>query len=395
MFAWFFEIFGVIFGAANSITITLGDNPELWPAEWWKYLAAVPLIALAMSELLRIPLAKAFNLPRRFWLRAIAMTAFIGLWGVGIENWTFGIERMVAQRLKPAEAIHLELRRAEQQIVDISNGRQREAAELKTSQTALAQLEVNTEAALKRNAEAVDKENKAHAQNSADIYKRGMSTDRNIRIIEPQSKAEQERHNAVSANLTNEAKELTLALAEAKKRVEAQAREARQVEGPTLTQLERNRDEVKQRLANEVKDNSIHRIAAAWFNVPSEQLSEEQLAKAKNFFSLFGAIIISGIAGAIALVYYAPEGKPWVMRYLRGFIARKRKGVVRTEIKEVEKKVIVTKLVAEKEVPVLIKETTVKIVPVRGLTETQQPFTVIDKVTGPEAEAKLRVVKGE
>ena len=88
--------------------------------------------------------------------------------------------------------------------------------------------------------------------------------------------------------------------------------------------------------------------------------------------------------------------RPWLMRTLRGWLARVRRRVVRTKTVELDKIVYVdVPGPALKEVPVLIRETTVKIVPIRGVEGEVQPFTTVDKITGPEAEAKLRVIKGD
>jgi hypothetical protein len=398
LFAWFFEIFGVIFGAANSLYVTLGD-PEVrpWPITMIGYFPTLPLIVLAAGELLRIPFAKAYHMPRSWWFKTLALAAFIGLWGIGIENWTFGIERMVALRLKPAEAIHMQLREVDQQLTDLTGRKAKSAADLKIAQEQLAKDIADAEKALQRNTAAVKAENEGNTATLKKIHEMGMSTAANVKIIEPQSKVENARHTEALKVLTEEAKSISESLTEAKRRVEDMAKEDRKIGngGLTVADLEAKRGTLTSQLAHEVRDNSIHRIAAAWFHVPAERLSEEQLAKAKNFFSLFGAIIISGIAGAAAFVYYAPTNKPWLRRAIRGYIARLRKGVVRTEIKEVEKEVIKEKLVAEKEVPVIIRETTVKIVPVRGLKDEQQPFSVAEKITGPEAEEKLRVVRGD
>ena len=390
-FAWFFEVFGVIFGAANSLVVTFGEDPNKWPTNLVAYSAAAPLIVLAACELLRIPMAAAYHMPRSFWLKALGLTAFIGLWGIGIENWTFGIERMVALRLKPAEAIHIELRQIDRQIADTIEEQKRAAGALAAAQTDLDEQIKRDGAALKANAERIAEENRAHAEKIAKIADYCMKI-KEI-CVAPQTKQENDRHNEVMKSLNKEAADISASLSMARKRVEGQATEAR--EGPSVVQLERDRNAIKDKLAREVRDNSIHRIAAAWFHVPAENLTEEQLAKAKNFFSLFGAIIVSGVAGAAAFIYYAPASKPWIKRSIRGLIARLRKRVVREVKVDVEKIVHVdVPGPPEKEIPVLLKETTVKIVPVRGLVGEQQPFTVIDKVTGHEAEAKLRSVKG-
>src|SRR5262245_26209373 len=116
-FAWFFEAFGVIFGAANSLYVTFGE-PEKWPTNLVAFFPAAPLIVLAACELLRIPMAKLFHMPRAIKWRFLTILGFIGFTGIGIENWVFGIERMVYERLRPVEGVRLQLRQAERAISD-------------------------------------------------------------------------------------------------------------------------------------------------------------------------------------------------------------------------------------------------------------------------------------
>jgi hypothetical protein len=236
-----------------------------------------------------------------------------------------------------------------------------------------------------------------------------MSTPLNVKIIEPQSKAEQARHKQALANIEARHKQAledvqarqkinTAAIKQKQLAIVAAEEKHQQVTDPPMKVLVAKRDELKVEVAQAVKDNSIHRIAEAVFKAMGyDYMSDQQLATAKNFFSWFSAVIVAGAAGAIALAYYAPPKKPWLMRTIRAWFLRLRKRVVRTELKEtVVEKVVKVDVPgpALREVPILFKETTVKIVPVRGLEGEQQPFTVVDKVTGAEAEAKLRVVRG-
>jgi hypothetical protein len=395
VFAWFFDVFGVVFGAANSLYVTFGD-PEVrpWPKTIIAFFPAAPLMVLAAGELLRIPMAKAFHLPRGLFLKGLALASFIGLWCIGVENWTFGIERMVALRLKPAEDLRLDIRQAEVKIADRAAEVTRVAEELKARREVLNNDITIAEASLKEKADRSTAEDKAHEANLLRIRDHCMVI-REI-CLKPQTDAENLRYKLAKEDIQAEQKDVATTVATARAGLKAANEAANQpITGPTAAALENELMVKRDKLANEVKDNSIHRIAASWYNVNGEALTDQQLAKAKNFFSLFGAIIISGIAGAAAFIHYAPPTKPWIKRTVRGLVARLRKGVVRTEVKEVPKIVKVdVPGPALKEVPVLIKETTIKIVPVRGLQDEQQPFTILDKVTGAEADAKLRVIRG-
>jgi hypothetical protein len=56
-FAWAMEIVGVTGGALNSMYTTFGDD---LPTNLTGYIPAVPMMALAVAELGRVPLASVF-----------------------------------------------------------------------------------------------------------------------------------------------------------------------------------------------------------------------------------------------------------------------------------------------------------------------------------------------
>jgi hypothetical protein len=99
-FAWVMEIVGVCAGVINSTYTTFGDD---LPHSIWGYVPALPMVALAVAEFGRVPLASVI-----FHRRTVTQfTAVIGLVALGylaVENWTFGFERIVDLRLNPVNA---------------------------------------------------------------------------------------------------------------------------------------------------------------------------------------------------------------------------------------------------------------------------------------------------
>ena len=109
IFAWAMEAVGVTGGVINSIYTTFGED---LPKTFTGYIPAVPMVALAMAELGRVPLASVIYDKHKF-MQAIAILGIVSLGYVAIENWTFGFERIVDLRLKDLNAASQELSRAE------------------------------------------------------------------------------------------------------------------------------------------------------------------------------------------------------------------------------------------------------------------------------------------
>lgn len=62
-------------------------------------LPAVPMVALAVAELGRVPLASVIFHKHKF-MQGTAIVGIVALGYLAAENWTFGFERIVDLRLK-------------------------------------------------------------------------------------------------------------------------------------------------------------------------------------------------------------------------------------------------------------------------------------------------------
>ena len=112
IFAWAMEIMGVSGGIINSTYTTFGE--EL-PDSIWGYLPAVPMVALAVAELGRVPLASVIYHKHKL-MQAVALLGIVALGYVAAENWTFGFDRIVELRLKPVSVASRELSRAKDDL---------------------------------------------------------------------------------------------------------------------------------------------------------------------------------------------------------------------------------------------------------------------------------------
>src|SRR4051794_7136444 len=121
IFAWAMEIVGVAGGVINSAYTTFG--PDL-PDTLAGYLPAVPMIALPVAELGRVPLASVLYHKHKL-MQGIAILGILALGYLAVENWTFGFERIVDLRLKPVNAARADALRAEDELSALVDQRER------------------------------------------------------------------------------------------------------------------------------------------------------------------------------------------------------------------------------------------------------------------------------
>jgi hypothetical protein len=377
-FAWTVEIFGILLGIANSVSITFPKELPITISGW---LPALPVAVLAGFELLRIPLAKAFQETPRVLPRLLALVGIVALVGIAFENWTFGLERTVNQRIAPVELLRDDVRQVQQAIA---------------SQSA---VNDSARVALQQQVETANRE---------------------LEIIEQQIAAEHTRHNdnmdrvkeclklaiiCYQAELNKESKRYDTAKGglEARRDQIAASRDKANAE---LLALSTNGDTNKmdalrqteahaiKALTNEVKDNPLYRIASAVYGIAPASLTDEQVANARAFFAIFGAGIVSFTGTAAALIHYWPKhGSSKLAWALRAYIARLRRKVVRIEKVEVPVERIVEKIVAEVETPVLIEKTIVRFIPYTGEGPLPSDETTIKRVEGHPAEEALTTAR--
>src|SRR6516165_439837 len=123
-FAWAMEIVGVTCGMINSTYTTFGED---LPKTFAEYIPVVPMVALAVAEFGRVPLASVLYHKHKL-MQGIAILGILALGYLAIENWTFGFERIVDLRLKSVNTASRELARAEAELAALINQRERMAA---------------------------------------------------------------------------------------------------------------------------------------------------------------------------------------------------------------------------------------------------------------------------
>jgi hypothetical protein len=120
VFAWAMEAVGVTGGIINSTYTTFGDN---LPNTLAGYIPAVPMIALAVAEFGRVPLASAIFHKHKL-MQSIAVLGIVALGYLAAENWMFGFERIVDLRLKDVNTASRELSRTDGELAALVQHRQ-------------------------------------------------------------------------------------------------------------------------------------------------------------------------------------------------------------------------------------------------------------------------------
>jgi hypothetical protein len=333
IFAWAMEIVGVTGGIINSTYTTFGEQLPLTFAE---YVPAVPMVALAVAELGRVPLSSVIFHKHKL-MQGIAILGILALGYLAVENWTFGFERIVDLRLKSVNTASSELSRAEGELARLvdqskrmttSNGQKRDELRRGVEQRDASIVELTAQ---------LGKEAEFHQKNLIEI----REACRLIRgdCIVPRSRAEDRRYAAEVSRLSAErATQL-----EDRKRLQLQIDELVKTDHSDVAGLdqkihiaERTVTEARKSMRSAADGNQIYRLAASWYRKSTSEVTGEEFATARWVFSTFSAVAVALAGTVAALVYYARSRAPGAPSFLaasmakllrarRAYFARKRK----------------------------------------------------------------------
>jgi len=393
-FAWVLEAVGVACGIVNAAYTTFQND---FPSTLVGWLPALPLVVLASTELLRIPLAQAFQRKRRLVPRALALATLLPICRIALENWTFGIERIVNLRLAQVESRRETLRRAEDRLKVALDDRQHQADAAAGGRDALQRRIEEGRRQQEELGRQVAGADRAHADNLREIGTYCLKI--GGECLRPRSLAEDARYAAEKKALDDKLERVLAGVASAERELQAMAAHGAAAGFPEVAEAQSGVAAARKAFAAEAGQNQIYRLAGMYHGVPPEHVGEAELAHARGFFSLFSASIVS-LAGVLAaLIYYWPdrdrsplgEAAAKLLRGLRGLIARRRRRVVRIERVEVPVEKIVEKLVPEQviEKPILIERQTVRWVPYTGSGPVPEPHITESRTEGKPAEAAL------
>ena len=332
-FAWAMEIVGVTCGLVNSTYTTFGE--EL-PKTVWGYVPAVPMLALTVAELGRVPLASALYYKHKL-IQGVTIVGIVALGYLAVENWTFGFERIVDLRLKNVNAATAEAARADAELSALVERRKQMATNNSQKRDELRRGIDQRDGSIAELTAQLTKEAEAHQKNLVEIRDacrliRGECIVPRSRVEDGRYAAEVRRLGAERATLLDDRKRLQLQIDQL---VKADASDVAGLD-EDIALAARTATEARKTLRRAADGNQIYRLAAGWYGVSTSDVTDEQFARARWVFSTFSAVAVA-LAGSIAaLVYYARSRVPGapssvgklVVKLLnarRAYFARKRK----------------------------------------------------------------------
>jgi hypothetical protein len=296
VFAWAMEIVGVTGGAANSVYTTFGEK---LPDTLLGYLPAIPMAALAMAELGRVPLASVvYN--KRSIMKIIALSGIAALGYLAVENWTFGFERVVDLRLKPVKVAQQKLNKAEFDLTSARQERDQLAAGAKEKREELGRSLLQWEKGIEQTTAQIGQEAKSHQENLVQIREACRLI--RDRCMVQRSQDEDRRYGDEIARLNSQ-----LYLQRDKKdRIHSQIEDLTEKDAKAVLALHRSVTEAEDRVRDFRQEfrsaadgNQIYRLAASWFGAAVSDVTQEQFSKARLVFSTFSSIAVA-LAGSVA-----------------------------------------------------------------------------------------------
>src|SRR6516164_1221028 len=307
LFAWVMEIVGVSGGIINSTYTTFG---EALPHTFAGYIPAVPMVALAVAELGRVPLSSVIFHKHKL-TQGVAILGILALGYLAVENWTFGFERIVDLRLKPVNTASRELLRAEGELAALVDQRKRMTSSSGQKRDELRGGVEQRDASIAELSTQISKEAEVHQKN-LEAIKEACRLIRDKCIV-PRSLAEDRRYAADVDRLSTELARQR----EERKILQSQIDELVKTDHSDVAGLdqkvriaERTVTEAGKSLRSARDGNQIYRLVASWYGVSTSDVTEEQFATGRWVFATFSAVAVA-LAGSIAaLVYYARSRVP-------------------------------------------------------------------------------------
>jgi hypothetical protein len=334
----------VVAGFVTAVVTTYPDGNL--PISLWPWLMVLPMGMIAVAELGRIPLTNVL-FHRHKVTQALAFIGIVFLAGLAFENWTFGFERIVELRLKPVSAASLALAEADAKLKDIKSARD-------NATTGDAKRREELDNQLKDIEAQIKAENDRHSGEMVNGIPNRCRLVRE-RCVVPEQNKENQRHDDRIKPLAKQRDDLRK---EQINLINGDRNDTKKLE-TDITEASHAVIEAKKVLAEQISQNQIYRLAAMWYRISPTDVSNEQFEFVRFWFSIFSAIAVS-LAGTVsAFVYYAKQriaGESLLSRLLakllqarRAYYARKRRPIYRDVPVEIEKEKIIYQ---DREVPV-------------------------------------------
>jgi hypothetical protein len=302
VFAWAMEIVGVTAGIINSTYTTFGDD---LPPSIWGWVPALPMAALAVAEMGRVPLASVLFYRHKV-MQLVALLGLIALGYLALENWTFGFERIVDLRLNAVNATSRELARTKRELSTLEDQHRQLTDSSRQKRDELRQAIEQRESSIGNLAAQLTREAEVHQKNLEGIREA-------CRIIRDKclltrSHAEDARYETevakLSKSLQNERDERNNLQSQIDGLVSKDASDSTQLT-QRIAVARTSLGEALQGFRGAIDKNQIYRLAASWYGVTTSDVTPEQFAWARWVFATFSATAVA-FAGSIAALVYRP-----------------------------------------------------------------------------------------
>jgi hypothetical protein len=313
------EVVGVTGGALNSTYTTFGDD---LPTSLLGYIPALPMVALAVAELGRVPLASVVYDKHRV-MQAVAVLGILALGYLAVENWTFGFERVVDLRLKPVNAAARDLARAEAELTKLKDQREHQTASGGQKRDELRMGISQRDASIAELTAQLGKEADVHQKN-LDGIREGCRIIKD-RCLVPRSQTEDTRYAATVSRLGSELErqrdERKQLQSQIDGLVSADTADAERI-GQSISASEGIVTEARKTFRAAADGSQIYRLAANWYGVSTSDVTPKQFAMARWAFSTFSAIAVALAGSVAALVHYARDRVPGGASFFGSLIAK-------------------------------------------------------------------------
>jgi hypothetical protein len=319
IFAWSMEIVGVTAGVFNSAYTTFGEN---YPNTFIGYVPAVPIAALAVAELGRVPLASVIYSKHTF-MRGVAALGILALGYLAAENWTFGFERIVDLRLKQVNVASRELSLAEAELSALRQQRGQKAESNGAKRDELRRGIEQRDASIAELTSQLNKEAEVH-QNNLDGIREACRIIRDKCMV-PRSQAEDSRYGLqvrqLSDDLTRQRETRKQLQSQIDGLVSSDAGRVAELDSKVAVATDAVKD-ARDAFRRAADGNQIYRLAASWYRESTVDVTAEQFATARWVFTTFSAVCVALAGTVAALVYYSRSRVPGAPSFFGGLMSK-------------------------------------------------------------------------
>jgi hypothetical protein len=337
----------LIFFEACVISITAYAGLNMAIARGGTIMMALPLMMIAAAETLRVPLsgyATQLSFPKQLLAGVVLLAIAIG----SAEGLSLAFEQFVNNRVVSISQAQREYKKAQAEV-DAQN------KEINTDQEALSVARDDV-----ARLDTAIRDFLAHPPSLPAFSGRTCTGRLGKAVTCDSDRRAQETYAQARQSHTQQLERMRTERQAAQTRVDRVKLSPQVDPGPS-----ENLRETRHNLIEEMSQSPMHRLAAAFYGVPVEELTAKQFETVKKYgvISLAGAFATVSMLASI-VVHTDPHDKSEskLSRTLRAWIARRRKPVVRIVEKIIEKPVEVIKEI-ERNIEVPVEKIVFKYIP--------------------------------